>query len=98
MIRPATPADAAAVAAIWNHYIRHTTVTFAATEKAEAEVAALIATRPAFFVAETAGAVAGFSTYAQFGAAEEVALSDMKIELMFPADAEAEVLLRGLDG
>jgi transcriptional regulator with XRE-family HTH domain len=34
--------------------------------------------------------LAMFSTYAQFGAAEEVALSDMKIELMFPADAEAE--------
>ena len=39
-----------------------------------------------------------FSTYAQFGAAEEVALSEMKIELMFPADAQAETLLRGLDG
>jgi transcriptional regulator with XRE-family HTH domain len=39
-----------------------------------------------------------FSTYAQFGAAEEVALSDMKIELMFPADAAAEAMLRGLAG
>lgn len=37
-----------------------------------------------------------FSTYAQFGAAEEVALSDIKIELMFPADAEAKALLSGL--
>ncbi|NJS40333.1 MAG: hypothetical protein HC783_16520 [Rhodobacteraceae bacterium] len=37
-----------------------------------------------------------FSTYAQFGAAAEVALADMKIELMFPADAEAEVALRAL--
>jgi transcriptional regulator with XRE-family HTH domain len=36
------------------------------------------------------------STYAQFGAAEEVALSDMKIELMFPADAEAEAALAGM--
>ena len=34
-----------------------------------------------------------FSTYAQFGAAEEVALADMKIELMFPADADAEAFL-----
>jgi transcriptional regulator with XRE-family HTH domain len=34
-----------------------------------------------------------FSTYAQFGSAEEVGLSDMKIELMFPADAAAEALL-----
>lgn len=39
-----------------------------------------------------------FSTYAQFGNAEEVALAEMKIELMFPADAEAEALLRGLAG
>jgi transcriptional regulator with XRE-family HTH domain len=39
-----------------------------------------------------------FSTYAQFGAAEEVALSDMKIELMFPADAEAKALLESLAG
>ena len=31
-----------------------------------------------------------FSTYAQFGSAEEVALSQMKIELMFPADAATE--------
>jgi transcriptional regulator with XRE-family HTH domain len=42
--------------------------------------------------------LAMFSTYAQFGAAEEVALSDMKIELMFPADAEARTLLAGLAG
>ena len=37
-----------------------------------------------------------FSTYAQFGAAEEVALADMKIELMFPADAEAAGFLTEL--
>ena len=36
--------------------------------------------------------LAMFSTYAQFGAAEEVALSDMKIELMFPADPQAEAV------
>jgi transcriptional regulator with XRE-family HTH domain len=42
--------------------------------------------------------LAMFSTYAQFGTAEEVALSDMKIELMFPADAEARTLLEGLAG
>lgn len=40
--------------------------------------------------------LAMFSTYAQFGAAEEVALSDIKIELMFPADAEAEAIFAGL--
>lgn len=39
-----------------------------------------------------------FSTYAQFGIAEEVALADMKIELMFPADAGAEAILLALAG
>ncbi len=36
-----------------------------------------------------------FSTYAQFGSAEEVALSQMKIELMFPADDATERFLTG---
>ncbi|MCU0827058.1 MAG: transcriptional regulator [Tabrizicola sp.] len=40
--------------------------------------------------------LAMFSTYAQFGAAEEVALSDMKIELMFPADAATATVFAGL--
>lgn len=44
------------------------------------------------------GRLALFSTYAQFGAAEEVALSDMKIELMFPADAGAKAFLQGVEG
>jgi hypothetical protein len=39
-----------------------------------------------------------FSTYAQFGTAEEVALEEMKIELMFPADAATEAALRALAG
>lgn len=42
--------------------------------------------------------LAMFSTYAQFGAAEEVALSDMKIELMFPADAVAEAVFAAMPG
>jgi transcriptional regulator with XRE-family HTH domain len=42
--------------------------------------------------------LAMFSTYAQFGAAEDVGLSDMKIELMFPADAEAREVLERLAG
>ncbi len=37
-----------------------------------------------------------FSTYAQFGTAEEVALEEMKIELMFPADAQTDAMLRAL--
>lgn len=37
-----------------------------------------------------------FSTYAEFGSAEEVGLSGLKIELMFPADPEAEAQLLAL--
>jgi phosphinothricin acetyltransferase len=65
-VRLATGLDADAVAAIWNHYIRETSVTFNALEKTADEVAALIATRPAFFVALDQGRVAGFATYDQF--------------------------------
>jgi phosphinothricin acetyltransferase len=69
VIRDATAADAAAVAALWNHYIRDTVVTFNWAEKPAEEVAGLIAARQAaghgFLVAE-AGALLGFATYAQF--------------------------------
>lgn len=43
MIRPARPADAAAITAIWNHAIRETTITFNPVEKTESEVADLTA-------------------------------------------------------
>jgi phosphinothricin acetyltransferase len=65
-VRLATGLDAEAVAAIWNHYIRETSVTFNAQEKNAEEVAGLISTRPAFFVALDQGRVAGFATYDQF--------------------------------
>jgi phosphinothricin acetyltransferase len=69
VIRAAGAADAGAVAALWNHWIRDTLVTFNAAEKAEAEVAAMIAARQAgghaFLVAEEGGCL-GFATYAQF--------------------------------
>lgn len=54
------------MAAIWNHYIRHTTVTFNPVEKTVVEVDQTIASRPAFFVAETGGRIEGFATYAAF--------------------------------
>ncbi|MDW4548134.1 helix-turn-helix transcriptional regulator [Defluviimonas sp. D31] len=37
-----------------------------------------------------------FSTYAQFGTAEEVTLADLKIEMMFPADDPTRAILDGL--
>ncbi len=69
MIRRATPADAAAIAALWNPWIRDTAITFNAAEKSPAEVAKMIADRDAAghatFVAEGPDLL-GFATYAQF--------------------------------
>ncbi|WP_103332713.1 GNAT family N-acetyltransferase [Pseudotabrizicola formosa] len=69
MIRDATPDDAAAVATIWNHYIRNTAATFNSAEKPVAEVRATIVARQVqrcFLVAEAQGRVRGFVTYDQF--------------------------------
>jgi phosphinothricin acetyltransferase len=65
MIRPATPADAAAIAAIYNHYVVHTIVTFEEEEISTKEMAQRIievqgAGRP-WFVWEEAGKVLGYS-------------------------------------
>ncbi len=37
-----------------------------------------------------------FSTFTQFGTAEDIALSEMKIEMMFPADEQTRALLEAL--
>lgn len=69
-LRPARPEDHAAILAFWNPLIRDTTVTFSSEEKTSESLAAMIAARRAagheFLVAEDAGAVFGFATYAQF--------------------------------
>lgn len=70
MIRPASQTDAGAIAAIWNHYIRETTVTFTTQEKTPQDVADYIETRQAnglcVFVAEIEGRVSGFSAASLF--------------------------------
>ncbi|MDF0596672.1 GNAT family N-acetyltransferase [Psychromarinibacter halotolerans] len=69
-IRPATEADAARIAALWNPVIRDTDITFNPVEKSDADVVAILSQRAAdghgFFVAEDGGAVEGFATYFQF--------------------------------
>lgn len=66
-IRAARPADAAAICAIWNPFVRDTLVTFTTEGRTEAGVAGLIAARaPAFLVAGTGGRVAGFCTFGEF--------------------------------
>ena len=69
MIRNATPADAAALADLWNPWIRETAITFNAQEKSPDDIARMIADRQAaghaFLLAEDAGLL-GFATYSQF--------------------------------
>jgi phosphinothricin acetyltransferase len=71
ILRPATPADAPAIAAIWNPIIRETTVTFTTEEKTFEGLVADIALRAAlyqpFLVADHDG-VLGFATYGAFRA------------------------------
>ncbi|PZR00491.1 MAG: GNAT family N-acetyltransferase [Cereibacter sphaeroides] len=69
-LRRAVAADAPAVMAIYNHYIRHTTVNFSSTEKTRADILDLLSNRPAFFVTERDGQILGFATYAQFRASD----------------------------
>lgn len=69
MIRPATFADAAALADLWNPWIRDTAITFNAQEKSPDDIARMIADRNAaghaFLVAEADGLL-GFATYSKF--------------------------------
>ena len=71
MIRPAQESDAGAIAAILNHWILNTAVTFNPVPKTEAEVREMIAAKAAvghgFFVAcDAAGRVIGQASYGQF--------------------------------
>ncbi len=68
MIRAATPADAPQIAAIWNHAIRETTITFNPVEKSDHEVADLTAQN--CLVWELDGQVLGFARYFPFRGGE----------------------------
>ncbi len=68
MIRLARPADAPAIADIWNAAIRDTTITFNPVEKTLDEVAALIA--EACLVWDHDDQVLGFARYFQFRGGE----------------------------
>ena len=71
LIRRATEADAAVIAALWNPYVRDTTVTFNPVEKSVSDVARFIAERDglghATFIADDTSLL-GFASYAQFRA------------------------------
>ena len=69
MIRPATAADCAAIAAIWNPIIRDTAITFTGVEKTETGLAAMLDDKAVagfpVLVADDGG-VLGFATYGTF--------------------------------
>lgn len=84
-IRPATPDDAAALAAIYNRYVATSTATFDTESKSAAERAAWVAHREPchpVLVAEREGAVVGFG-----------ALSPFRERLAYRFTAEAGVYL-----
>ncbi|WP_367890159.1 GNAT family N-acetyltransferase [Rhodobacter calidifons] len=72
MIRPARAEDAPALAALLNHWILHSAVTFNPVPRTEADILAMIAEKAAaghaFLVAEEAGRVIGQASYGHFRA------------------------------
>ena len=70
MVRPATPADLGAVAAIYAHYVEHTAVTFdfepPPLEDWEARLEAAAGRRHPWLVSELDGTVAGYAYAAPF--------------------------------
>lgn len=67
MIRAATADDAGVIAALWNPWITDSAITFTATPKTPADIARMIATRPAFYISDD---LQGFATYGQFRAGD----------------------------
>lgn len=70
MIRPAEPGDAKALAALLNHWIETTAVTFNPTPKTEDDILGMIASKAAsghaFLVAVQDGTLVGQASYGQF--------------------------------
>jgi phosphinothricin acetyltransferase len=94
-LRQATEDGAEAVAAIWNHCIRDTAVAFNDREKTVAELAGLIAERPAFFVAADQDRIAGFATCGPFRSGIGCARTKEHTVLRAP-DASGRALGRAL--
>jgi phosphinothricin acetyltransferase len=65
VIRPVTSADAGAIAAIYNHYVTSTTVTFeedpVSLEEMARRIAAVVSQEQPWLVAEVDGQVAGYA-------------------------------------
>jgi L-amino acid N-acyltransferase len=98
LIRLAEAGDAAAIAALWNPYIRDTAVTFNPVEKSVADVEAMIADRHAkghaTFVAMGDGLL-GFASYAQFRAGAGYATA-MEHSILLAPEAKGQGAGRAL--
>lgn len=98
-IRPANPEDAAAIAAIWNVYIRDTTVTFTTDEKSQSDVAGYMAARMTggmgVFVAEDASGVCGFAASSAFRSGPGYART-LETSVMLKRGASGKGLARAL--
>jgi L-amino acid N-acyltransferase YncA len=70
-VRPATAADAAAIAAIFNQGIEERVATFETREQSPERVADLIGQRPVALVAEVDGTVAAFAWVAPYDDAHD---------------------------
>lgn len=64
-LRQATPADAEAISRVYNHYIRHTTITFeeevVSAGEIQVRISEVLASGLPWIVAEDAGQVAGYA-------------------------------------
>lgn len=99
MIIEAGARHATGILAIWNPVIRETAITFNAQEKDENELVRMIVGRAdaghGFLVAEEAGEVLGFATYAQFRAGVGYARA-MEHTVMLGPEARGRGLGRAL--
>lgn len=104
LIRPALPADCAAIVAIWNPVIRDTTITFTTVEKTEAGLVEMLAAKAVagepFLVAE-AGGIAGFATYGPFRSGPGYARTAEHTVILAPAAqgrGMGRALMQALEG
>ena len=99
MIRPARPEDAPAIAALLNHWIENTAVTFSPVPKSPEEISATIAAKAqlghAFLVAVEGGRVIGQASYGQFRASAGYATC-MEHSISLAPDARGQGLGRAL--
>jgi phosphinothricin acetyltransferase len=95
MIRPARPADAMGIAAIWNRVIRETTQTFTTVEKSVDDIALRITDGAPWWVAMVDGGIVGHATYGPFRAGPGYAQT-MEHSIHLGPDAQGKGLGRAL--